>query len=214
MTFYSDARIITVDGIEDIEAEFAKADNETLVIFDYYGVLSESADTADENPPGKSATRDKWPALIEMLQSRGIKTALLTSCGAEKQGPFEAAEGVLRDRLLNVGIDFRKSWTGLAGLKLPSARQVGGFGCPSFAEGMLLAAGADKGEVLKAFLSRVPQYKFGKIIFIDDRLKNLVSVEKICPEINAGFIGIEYRPSKTGVRRPSAAATKETGVVP
>jgi hypothetical protein len=57
---------------------------------------------------------------------------------------------------------------------------------------MLFADGADKGQVLKAFLSKIPQYKFKKVIFIDDKVKNLKSVEKVCKETGTQFIGVEY----------------------
>jgi hypothetical protein len=229
----SEAKIISTDKIIDIEAEFAQADNETLVIFDYDDVLLEPVDAAllteNEKVSNKIAidlmkgknvfkdqmitalsiltrdmktrlVHDKCPLLITVLQSRGIKTVLLTLCGAGKQGVVEAVENVRRGHLLNVGIDFRKSWIGLKRFEFPNiARKLSpfcNFHCPSFVDGMLFASGADKGNVLKAFLSKIPQYKFKKIIFIDDKLKNLKSVGKVCNEIGVQFIGIEFTYSK------------------
>ncbi|MDR2781063.1 MAG: DUF2608 domain-containing protein [Holosporaceae bacterium] len=145
MAFYLDAKIITTeiittDKIEDIEIEFAKADNETLVIFDYDDVLLEPVDIAllsvNKNVSRKIAAdlmtyqniskdqmiialsvltgnmktrlvHEKWPLLITVLQSRGIKTVLLTSCGAGRQGVIEKVENVRRNHLLNVGINFK-----------------------------------------------------------------------------------------------------------
>jgi hypothetical protein len=233
VTFYSNAKIITTDKIEDIEIEVAQADNETLVIFDYNDVLLELVDAAllTENEKvsdqiaidlmnGSKISKDqiitalsiltrdmktqlaheKWPLLIIVLQSRGIKTVLLTSCGAGKQGVVEAVENVCRDHLLKVGIDFRKTWTYLKRLEFPNIPRKHYHMCNThfcaFVDGMLFADGADKGDVLKAFLSKIPHYKFKKIIFIDDKLKNLKSVEKICTEIGIQFVGIEFTYSK------------------
>jgi hypothetical protein len=49
----------------------------------------------------------------------------------------------------------------------------------------------DKGKALKAFLNHY-KLKFKKIIFIDDRKKNLESVEKTISKLNIPFVGIEY----------------------
>jgi hypothetical protein len=234
----SEAKIIATNEIIDIEVEFAQADNETLVIFDYDDVLLEPVDAAllgenekvsdkiaidlmkSKDVKGKSISKDqmitalsiltrdmktrlvhgKWPLLLSVLQSRGIKTVLLTSCGAGRQGVVEAVENVRAQHLRNVGIDFRKSWIGVKRFEFPNIPRKSSpfcnFHCPSFVDGMLFASGADKGGVLKAFLSKIPQYKFKKIIFIDDKLKNLKSVEKVCNEIGVQFIGIEFTYSK------------------
>lgn len=63
---------------------------------------------------------------------------------------------------------------------------------PSFYNGMLFAAGYDKGELFKFFILKLPQYKFKRIIFIDDKMKNLKSMEKIAESIKTDFTGIEY----------------------
>jgi hypothetical protein len=42
IAFFAEAEIITTSKIEDIEKEFAKANNETFVIFDYDDVLLEN----------------------------------------------------------------------------------------------------------------------------------------------------------------------------
>jgi hypothetical protein len=233
ISLVSEAKIITTDKISDIEAEFAQADNETLVIFDYDDVLLEPVDAAllTENEKvsdkiavdlmkGKSVSKDqmiialsvltrdmktqlvheKWSLLITVLQSCGIKTILLTSCGAGKQGVVDAVENVRRNHLLNVRIDFRKSWISVKRFEFPNIPRKHYPLCNThfcaFVDGMLFADGADKGHALKAFLAKIPQYKFKKIIFVDDKLKNLKSVEKICNEIGAQFVGIEFTHSK------------------
>jgi hypothetical protein len=143
----------------------------------------------------------KWPLLIAALQSRGIKTMLLTSCGAEKQGVAGEAENMRKNHLLNVGVDFQKSWQDIKRLELrdiPKENYLwNGSYCCAFVDGMLFADWLDKGVVLKVFLSKIPQYKFRKIIFIDDRLKNLKAVEKICTEMGIQFVGVEYIYTKT-----------------
>jgi hypothetical protein len=232
-------KIITTDKIEDVEKEFTKADNQTLVIFDYDDVLLEPADlvllTVNEDVSEKIAadlvkglnigkdqmitalsilTRDmktrlvheKWPLLIDALQSKGIKTLLLTTCGAGRQGVVDAVENIRRNHLLRAGIDFKKSRMNLPRTEFPDIPRKHYAHCNThfcaFVDGMLFADGGDKGEVLKAFLSKFPQYKFKKIIFVDDKLKHLKSVEKTSAAVGAEFIGIEYAYSKTKKHPP------------
>jgi hypothetical protein len=213
--FCSDAKVITTDKIENVEAEFAKADNETLVIFDLNDVLLEPIDLVsiqmlnaenDISTPNMKIqlVHPKWPLLITALQSRKIKTLLLTSCGVEKQKTKDAANNLKRNQLLQVGIDFKKLWIDSSKIKflnIPEKQpSVYNFSNPAFVDGMLFASGAHKGEVLKAFLAIISPCKFKKIIFVDDKRKNLESVENISAAIGVQFIGIEYTYAKTKKR--------------
>ncbi|GHU17835.1 hypothetical protein FACS189472_05290 [Alphaproteobacteria bacterium] len=240
-----EAKIITTDKIEDIEVEFAKADNETLVIFDCDDVLIEAHDAIlqyqnegalkiiandfmkslanhhDEKHNPKDTyvffrsivmrdlsddlLNDRWPLLIKVLQSRGIKTILLTSHDTGKFGVVKSMALWRHKELLKFDIDFAKSWHSVARIDLGNVpvdecAHNGASTNPEFNYGMLLTGKAKKGFTLSAFLSKIPQYKFKKIIFIDDRIDNLKSVEKVSNEIGAEFVGIEYTYSKTKKR--------------
>jgi hypothetical protein len=56
---------------------------------------------------------------------------------------------------------------------------------------VILTALSDKGSILKLALQRA-KLLFKKIIFIDDDLRNLQSVEKICHEMGIDFQGFQY----------------------
>ena len=225
------ARIITTDKIEVIEAEFAVADGNTLVVFDCDEVLIYAADNIflPQNVDvlnkisyeyGKSLgskeayfyfrsivmrdmkallLNDKWPLLITVLQSRGIKTILLTACDTGKYGVIDSFEQWRRNQLLPFGIDFKKSWPNLRDIRFTefNGKVKTSNGIPAFSDGMLLTGDIPKGVVLQAFLSKVKDRRFSKIVFLDDKIENLQSVEMISQAMGIEFVGIEYTYSNT-----------------
>jgi hypothetical protein len=233
MHFFAEAEIITTDKIEDIEIEFALADNETLVIFDMDWVIWESTDRAfhadireavkpimesfkkyfeKQNQDEKEAldaalwkidaqpVDSKMPLLINVLQSRGIKTLLLTANLNGKVADIESVESLCYRKLKNFGIDFKQSWKNLNRIDFKETEVKGKKLIPFFGNGMIFTCMVPKGEILRDFLGKLPQYKFKKIVFIDDRMKNLESVRKVSEEIGIRFIGIEYTRVKTKKR--------------
>jgi hypothetical protein len=62
---------------------------------------------------------------------------------------------------------------------------------------MLFSGDISKGEVLQAFLSKIKDRKFNKIVFIDDKIENLKSVESVSQVLGIEFVGVEYTRSKT-----------------
>jgi hypothetical protein len=133
-----------------------------------------------------------WPSLIENLQSGKTKVILLTAC---KPGEMEKYR---YECLRSLGIDFKKSWPNIGKLTFDIDCTVN----PVFKDGMLLTGDAGKGDTLKAFLSQFPDYKFKKIIFIDDKNDNIMSVKEAVFEYKAQFVGIEYTYAKTKVLTP------------
>ncbi len=103
--------------------------------------------------------------------------------------------------MLAFGIDFKKSWTDLQGIKFTEFSSVIRFsnGIPSFSNGMLFSGDISKGEALRAFLAKIKNRKFNKVVFIDDKIENLKSVESISQVLEIEFVGIEYTRSKTTV---------------
>lgn len=142
---------------------------------------------------------NKWPLLISVLQSRGIKTVLLTACATGKFGIIDSMEEWRQNQLLAFGIDFKKSWMDQEYIKFteftPSIRFSGGI--PTFSDGMLFSEDISKGKTLRAFLAKVKNRKFNKVVFIDDKIENLKSIESISQILGIEFVGIEYTRSKT-----------------
>ncbi|HJD62053.1 MAG TPA: DUF2608 domain-containing protein [Rickettsia endosymbiont of Degeeriella rufa] len=68
-------------------------------------------------------------------------------------------------------------------------------GIPMLISGVILTASANKGLVLKAAFEKYNLH-FQKIIFIDDTMKELESVDKSCLDLNIDFQGIHYGAAK------------------
>jgi hypothetical protein len=56
---------------------------------------------------------------------------------------------------------------------------------------LIFAAKRPKGEILGKFLS-LSKLKPGKIIFVDNQLKNVLSVEEKCKELDIDYTGIHF----------------------
>lgn len=63
--------------------------------------------------------------------------------------------------------------------------------CGFFADGIIFSGQCDKGELLTLWLKRMG-HQPKKIIFIDDKMKNIQSVEKALHKLNYPVIGIRY----------------------
>ncbi|GHU17682.1 hypothetical protein FACS189472_04920 [Alphaproteobacteria bacterium] len=135
----------------------------------------------DKNDPDSSAKINKvlnnkelvdpeWPDYIKGLQDRGIKVMLLS---AYKTDAAAACERY--NELQSSGIDFYAQWKDVAAHYVTDhSDEV--WGRPMFWAGMLLTGNCPKGVVLSEFLKAHPEYKFKRIIFIDDHDPNLKNV--------------------------------------
>ncbi|MFH1254628.1 MAG: DUF2608 domain-containing protein [bacterium] len=61
-----------------------------------------------------------------------------------------------------------------------------------YLNGILFCDGYYKGPALKAFLLGHPELKIKKIVFVDDKLKNLESVKVAAQELGIKFVGLRY----------------------
>ena len=134
--------------------------------------------------------------MIATLQSKGIKVLALTHAMTGKLGYITSMKDWRYNELIRHGYDFEKSWKGVQdktfnGLEKSNNRLASEVSSPPmFFKGIIFTE-IDKGEALEAFLNHY-KLKFKKIIFIDDRKKNLESVEKTISKLNIPFVGIEY----------------------
>ncbi|MCK4517196.1 DUF2608 domain-containing protein [Candidatus Babeliales bacterium] len=87
-------------------------------------------------------------------------------------------------QLSSIGVDLEKNnW---------SSKKEVSSDLFSFKHGTLFGAiGCDKGACLKSFFNKIKQQPI-KIVFIDDRTKNIVSLQKMCREERIPFVGIRY----------------------
>jgi len=130
---------------------------------------------------------EHMPELVQQLQSRNIKTLMLTLNPHGKLGSIDSIEELCISRLKSMRIDFDKSWN-MPMFKLHDANEklLGVF----YKGGIFTLS--SKELALNAFLNQVPSYKFTKIIFIDDNRENLQKIRDFAKVRNWDYVGIEY----------------------
>lgn len=137
-------------------------------------------------------------SVIENLQKSGIKVLALTNCATGKFGLIPNTENWRIAELHKHGYYFDKSWQNLKDINLKSLMKVTNDANPIYKAGIVFVdQTGEKGPALDAFLT-YSATKPKKIIFIDDKSKNLVSVEEFAKQHNIAFVGIEYTKTLEG----------------
>lgn len=216
-----------------IEEELKKSDEETLVIFDINDVLFESRELLfkEQNsdllkellnegskvPPilfsvvaqGPIVYVDKkFVEIICYLQKKNVKVIALTNGLVGSCGYVKSMEGLLIQQLHDLDYHLEKSWPDLKNAQIyiskSKDRKI------LFEEGIVFAnksiSKTSKGESLLAFFKYSGFYP-KKVIFIDDKLKNLKSVSSVLEKEGIEFIGFEY--TKARNRKDLPIITKE-----
>jgi hypothetical protein len=139
---------------------------------------------------------DGLPQIIKKMQDRGVAVLVLTSHWTGKFHDIKSVENLRKNELNQFDFDFKKSWKGIGKMtfyelpaKLPKYNVTR---YPVFENGIIFACNLDKGKVLQKFLERIPQ-KFSKIIFVDDKRKNIRSIEKFCETNNVSGKCVQYK---------------------
>ncbi|WP_341792922.1 DUF2608 domain-containing protein [Rickettsia endosymbiont of Ceutorhynchus obstrictus] len=216
------AEIIPTNDFKVIEEYVNKADKDTLVIFDVDDVLMMPTDEFAVNAPIRKELTQKLKEryskdeltylyscvfekrtvqpvnsnmkdLINRLEQRNIPAIALTGWWTGKFGKITEMENLRFDALKQLDISFINTSPFKENMTFPELKNKGGI--PMLKSGVILTALVDKGLVLKSALAK-SNLHFKKIIFIDDDLKYLESVEKVCHELNIDFKGIHYGAAK------------------
>lgn len=139
---------------------------------------------------------ENCPKIIRNLQSNGVKTAILTAHWTGELHGRPHIEELRKNELKTFEFNLKKSWSDIEKIvfnELPATSHHYNFvRYPIFDEGIIFSCNLEKGVVLNAFLQHVP-YKFSKIIFVDDKRKNVESVLDMCKKIGISCIGVEYK---------------------
>ncbi len=214
--------IYTIDNLDEIWKEVENnIDKNTLVIFDINDVLTYPKDQIlrsyakpyrlklmDKYFKGlssekiqqlssKARLRKDWsqlvdpsfPQLIKKIQEKGAKAIALTS---SKRGTFGLIKEVIdwRIQLLHEhGINFEHSFPDFPFLILKEDQFFRGF--PLFKKGILFSIPYTKGSVLHAFLKKI-NYRPKKVILIDNKMKNHVSLAEVLEAVHIPFVGFYY----------------------
>lgn len=128
-------------------------------------------------------------AILTNLWSRGIPTAALTKLYTGTLGVIEDLTDWRIKELKGIDIDFMRSTPIKDNIMLEELHI--GCGIPMMVEGIIFTADVDKGLILENIL-RKAKYFPETIIFFDDVLENILSVEKMCKEMNINYYGFEF----------------------
>ena len=207
-------QVIKTHDFDRIQNILQMADENTLIVFDIKDVLLKAKDQILQHQNkdyrkqfSKNMSDDlysivllqrelvpvdsRFVGLIDDLQKKEIKVIALTSCLTGKFGKIDAQEDIrIRDTILSE-YHFEKSWPesvpenlGYLSIKKPNHAII-------FKQGIIFASRAPKGEALKAFL-KIKRHNFKKIIFIDNKEKNIVSLQKMASELGVSLVAIHY----------------------
>jgi hydroxymethylpyrimidine pyrophosphatase-like HAD family hydrolase len=213
------ADIITISDFAPLTKLLEKSDRDTLVIFDVDHVLIMPTDehTLNRHPYrkqlweeiegrlskedmkalyGLTASKAKWrlvdPGIIDVfthLKKRQIPSIALTSIYTGKFGNIEKLEDWRIKHLHDFGFDFVNLTPIREEMLLHELEEQDGI--PILKSGVILTAQVDKGRVLEHILRRSNYYP-KTIIFIDDMLNNLESLEKLSSKLKIKFYGLQY----------------------
>jgi hypothetical protein len=140
--------------------------------------------------------------LIKILQENQIKTIAFTRMDTGRLGLIASTEEWRLNQLREQGIDFSSGFPDLLLLSFRVAKGEASL----FKEGVLFANKEAKGPVLAAFLEQI-DWKPKKILFLDDKLDYLQSVEEALQSKGIEFIGYHY----TEVEKRSILLEEELG---
>lgn len=137
-----------------------------------------------------SLVDEKVLDIIELLKQKQIKTIALTAMSTGKLGLIPNAEAWRIKQLDSLGINF--DWA-FPHLDVISFHAFQGRGSPPvFKQGVLASAKYPKGNVLLAFLKETG-YQPSKVIFVDDRIDYIQSVESELARVQIPLVSFHYK---------------------
>ncbi len=213
------ADIMMISDFIPLKKLLEEADQDTLVIFDVDHVLIMPTDeyTLNRHPYrkelwkeiegrlskeemktlyGLTASKAKWrlvdPDIIDIftrLKERQIPSIALTSIYTGKFGNIEKLEDWRIKHLHDLGFDFVNLTPIKEEILLYELEEQDGV--PMLKSGVILTAQIDKGKTLE-YILRHNNYYPKTIIFIDDMLNNLESLERLSSKLKIKFHGLHY----------------------
>lgn len=213
--------IYEVDNLSQFEMEVCKLNSNSLVLFDIDNTLITPKD-ASLRPCGSylrkiylhglEAKRREWlqsilvldgeeelmepafPSLIKDMQDKRIPVIGFTALETGNYGKMTCIEDWRINRLKSLDMDFSPTFTDHA-FSLTVANPYNGY-YPLFKSGVLFTNREPKGELLILFLERLG-WRPTKIVFMDDTITQLQSVESAANALDIEFIGFHYVAAKT-----------------
>lgn len=190
-----------------------EAENDTLIVFDVDNVLSIPSDLAIRQgwriyqklekqsninqlidqiclQAKRELVDMKMQGVLEYIHENNLRSFALTHCNYDAILGFNPTKYSTwaewrYDFLIQIGIDFKL----LSQLKdeLNDKQLIYG----KLYKGIVLTGGEEKGMCLQAALEAINIHP-SKIIFVDDHMHNIKSVQQMCGQENINFYGIHY----------------------
>ncbi len=212
--------ITEIKSFRDIHSELGYADHNTLVIFDVDEVLI-TYDDMVLRPCGAHFCPSSWkgidpkqvpylisimlnkgkiilvepsaPRVINKLKTQGAKALALTAAQTGKFGVIQNAENWRLKTLKQFNLDFSNSFSKIQ-IMYFDKEEGRETDYPIFKNGVLFLGNEknSKGTLLVKFLERI-QWKPNKVIFIDDKMANLISVQSALKQGGIPFQGYQYK---------------------
>lgn len=157
---------------------------------------------------------DGFKKIIAKLQDKNINVTLLSNSFLGRYGKIENYENLLNADFISFGINFKNSWKKLDDTEFTKLKKIksnlfnGEAMHPAFKNGMIITVGPSKGKTLIAFLNYA-NIKPKKIIYIDDKMHNIIELEEVAKADNIKFVGVEY----VGAKDVSTEASIEVATV-
>lgn len=225
---------ITTSNISSIQHILDESSEDTLVIFDVDDVIIRPLDSAfypvnkdllvsiDKELSSRNTLKQMqnlWSIVFQsrehevfdqsiyqilaVIQSKKIPTIALTNCGTGSLGVLNSLEDWRIETLKKLNIDFSIIAPVKDSYNFPLE---GKLGKAMLKKGIIFTGGVKKGAVLLEFLSTY-HLNYKKIIFIDNKYKNLESVGLASQNLGAEYLGVHYIPEY--INRPSPLKESE-----
>lgn len=151
----------------------------------------------------------KIPEIFDYIEKNNIKAMAVTKCFTHKYGKLDDAHNWRIKELQSIGIDFSKTSPLKGTYKIKDITPINGrpSSIPMYQDGIVFTARADKGMILERIFAHFKYYP-KRILFIDDKFKNLASIEKLSKKYNIKFDGIIINKSHK-MQRPKLDSRKE-----
>ena len=128
--------------------------------------------------------------IINELEVRKIPTMALTKLQTDKFGIIEKMQDWRIRELQGINIDFARLSPITDDIEIRELEV--GSGIPLLTQGIILTAERDKADILEYVLANKNYYP-ESIVFVDDILENLESVQDLCKKLQINFEGFEYK---------------------
>jgi hypothetical protein len=139
--------------------------------------------------------------ILSDIKKRDFKVIALTSGYTGKYGRIKSREDFRIHMLKEHGFDFSNSFPNIAPVIFKDIEALDPKSPPLYKSGVVFAARVSKGIVLEEFLEHA-YFKPNNIIFVDNKRKNLLSVQEFCNSANIKFSGFEYLAVENRPKRP------------